>query len=97
MAELVVFNQQSNSISNGSPRLINLFMSAQDRFNKKINLALSYDSRKRIIYYKTYETSLEELLDENIARQGIRARLNTKLVYSLFIGFSYSKCFQSDN
>jgi hypothetical protein len=96
-AELDVFNQQSDSISNGAPRLTNLFMSARYRFNRKVNLALSYDSRKRLIYYKTYETSLEELLDEDIARQGIRARLNIKPLNGLFSGFSYSKRFQSDS
>ena len=96
-AELDIFNKVEDSISNSSTRLTNLYMSARYRFNRKINLALSYDSRKRIIYYKTYETNLEELLDEDIARQGIRARLNIKPFKSVFTGFSYSKRFQSNS
>jgi len=95
-AELDIFNQVNDSISN-SPRLTNLYVSARYRFNRNINLMLSYDSRKRIIYYKTYETDIEEILDEDIARQGFRARLNIKPFKSVFTGLSYSKRFQSDS
>lgn len=95
-AELDIFNKVNDSVSN-SPRLTNLYVSARYRFNRKVNAALSYDSRKRIIYYKTYETDIEELLDEDIARQGIRARLNIKPFNYVFTGFSYSRRFQSDN
>jgi len=95
-AELDIFSQESDSISN-SIRLTNLYVSARYRFNRKINLALSYDSRKRIIYYKTYETDIEELLDEDIARQGLRVRLNIKPLKSVFTGLSYSKRFQSNS
>ncbi|MEH6537247.1 MAG: hypothetical protein V7719_12690 [Psychroserpens sp.] len=95
-SELDIYNKLNDSLSN-SPRLTNLYVTARYRFNRKINLSLSYDSRKRIIYYKTYETNIEELLDEDIARQGFRARLNIKPFKNVFSGFSYSKRFQSDN
>ncbi len=95
-AELDIYNKDNDTIKNKA-RLTNLYVSARYRFNRKINIALSYDSRKRIIYYKTYETDLEELLDEDIARQGFRTRLNIKPFKNVFSGFSYSKRFQSDN
>ena len=97
--ELDIFNQANDSVNvtSTSPRLTNLYVSARYRFNRKINLSLSYDSRKRIIYYKTYETDIERLLDEDIARQGFRARINIKPFNYVFSGFSYSKRFQSDN
>ncbi len=95
-AELDIFNQVNDSIGN-SIRLTNLYVSARYRFNRSINLMLSYDSRKRIIFYKTYETDIEELLDEDIARQGFRARLNIKPFKSVFTGLSYSKRFQNDS
>ncbi len=95
-AKLDIYNKANDSISNNA-RLTNLYVSARYRFNKKFNLSLSYDSRKRIIYYKTYETKIEELLDEDIARQGFRARINIKPFKNVFSGFSYSKRFQSDN
>jgi hypothetical protein len=74
-----------------------LYVSGRYRFNRSFNMSLSYDSRKRIIYYKTYETGIEELLDEDIARQGIRARVDVKPFKKLFSGVSYSWRFQSDN
>ena len=94
--QLDIYNKLNDSISNNT-RLTNLYVSARYRFNRAINVALSYDSRKRIIYYKTYETSIEELLDEDIARQGIRARINIKPFKNAYSGFSYSKRFQNDS
>jgi len=94
-AELDIFNQSNDSISN-NPRLTNLYISTRYRFNRKINLSLSYDSRKRIIYYETYQTEVERLLAEDLARQGIRARLNLRPLNFLSTGISYSKRFQSD-
>jgi hypothetical protein len=96
-AELDIYSKLNDSTSNNNPRLTNLYVSGRYRFNRDINATVSYDSRKRIIYYKTYETEIEELLDEDIARQGIRARLNINPFKYLYSGFSYSKRFQSDN
>lgn len=97
MAELDLYNSPSDSINTSSPRLTNLYVSARYRFSRSVNAMLSYDSRKRIIYYKTYETDLEQLLDEDIARQGIRARINIRPLKKIFTGLSYSRRFQSDN
>ena len=58
---------------------------------------LSYDSRKRIIYYETLQTEIERLLDDDIARQGVRTRINFRPYKNIFAGISYSKRFQSDN
>ena len=95
-AELDIYNKVNDSINN-SARLTNLYVSARYRFNRSINTSLSYDSRKRIIYYKTYETDIERLLDEDIARQGFRARLNIRPFKYVYSGFSYSKRFQNDS
>lgn len=94
-AELDIYTNASDSLNN-NPRLTNLYISTRYRFNRKINLSLSYDSRKRIIYYETYETEVERLLAEDLARQGIRARLNLKPLKFLSTGVSYSKRFLSD-
>lgn len=93
--ELDIFNSVNDSVNN-SPRLTNLYLSARYRFSKKTNLMLSYDSRKRIIYYETYQTSVERLLEDDLARQGIRARLNVKPFKYINTGISYSKRYQSD-
>jgi hypothetical protein len=94
--EVDLYNKVNDTV-NDNFRITNLYVSGRYKFNKSINLALSYDSRKRIIYYKTYETDIEQLLDEDIARQGFRARLNIKPHKYIYSGFSYSKRFQSDS
>lgn len=96
IVELDVFNKTNDTVNTG-PRLTNLYVSARYRFSNKLNMTLSYDSRKQIIYYKTYESDIDELLDEDIARQGLRARLNVRPLKKIFAGLSYSKRFQSDN
>ncbi|MBU2904572.1 hypothetical protein KO529_07220 [Arenibacter algicola] len=78
-------------------QLTNLYVAARYRFNRKINMMLSYDSRKRILYYETYQTEIERLLDDDIARQGIRARLNIRPFKNILAGASYSKRFQNDS
>lgn len=98
VAELDIYNKVNDSTGlDSGPRLTNLYLSARYRFGRGINAAISYDSRKRIIYYKTYETRIEQLLDEDIARQGIRARINFKLFKKLYSGLSYSRRFQNDD
>jgi hypothetical protein len=58
---------------------------------------VSYDSRKRILYYETFQTDIERLLDNDLARQGVRARLNVRPFKYVLTGISYGKRFQSDN
>jgi hypothetical protein len=78
------------------PRLTNLYLSAGYRFNRIVDLNVSYDSRKRIIFYETFQTEIERMLDDDIARQGIRARINIRPLSFLRLGFSYNKRFQSN-
>ncbi|MEL0455889.1 hypothetical protein WJN01_06595 [Flavobacteriaceae bacterium SZ-1-7] len=94
--EVDLYNKVNDSVKENA-RITNFYVSSRYRFNKNINLSLSYDSRKRIIYYKTYETDIERLLDEDIARQGFRARLNVRPIKHMYTGFSYSKRLQSDS
>ncbi|MGB5555865.1 MAG: hypothetical protein WBM83_14510 [Flavobacteriaceae bacterium] len=77
-------------------RLTNLYVSARYRFSRKINAMVSYDSRKRILYYETFQTEIERLLDDDIARQGIRGRVNVRPAKNILVGASYSKRFQND-
>lgn len=93
--ELDIYNKVNDTINNDI-RLTNLYVSARYRFNRKMDLTLSYDSRKRIIYYETFKTEIERILDDDIARQGVRIRVNLKPVKYFRIGGSYSKRFQSD-
>jgi hypothetical protein len=94
--ELDIYNKLNN-VSNNNIRLTNLYTSARYRFSRQLDLSLSYDSRKRILYYETFQTQIERLLNDDIARQGVRIRLNVRPKEFLNVGLSYSKRFQSNN
>lgn len=85
-----------NGEQTNNPRLTNLYLSAGYRFSRKVDVNVSYDSRKRVIFYETFQTEIERMLDDDIARQGIRARINVRPIKYLSTGFSYNKRFQSD-
>ncbi len=94
--ELDLFNQiDGTSVSD--PRLTNLYVSAKYRINPKINVFTSFDSRKSIIYYETFQTDVMRMLDDDESRQGLRFRVNFKPVKYTHVGLSYSKRFQSSN
>lgn len=82
--------------SGAGSRLTNLYLSARYRFSRAANFMLSYDSRKQIIYYETFQTDIERILDDDLARQGLRARLNFRIAKPVWAGLSYSSRFQSD-
>lgn len=85
-----------NGVASTEARLTNFYASARYRFSRKLDLFVSYDSRKRIIYYETYESEIDRMLDDDIARQGVRARLNYRPYRNLSFGLSYSKRYEVD-
>lgn len=93
--ELDLYQQVAGS-SSTNPRLTNLYVSMRYKFSRAINVTLSYDNRKRIIYYETFRTDIERLLADDEARQGIRTRINIKPFKLANTGFSYSKRFQAN-
>jgi hypothetical protein len=94
--EMDIFENLNGVITNNF-RLTNLYMSARYRFNRKVNFSLSYDSRKRIIYYETFRSQVERMLSDDLARQGLRFRLNFKPYKYVNAGVSYSSRFQKDS
>ncbi|MFK7906111.1 MAG: hypothetical protein AB8B69_13350 [Chitinophagales bacterium] len=77
-------------------RLSNLYVSARYRFSRKFDINVSYDARKRILYYETFKTEIERLLEDDVTRQGLRFRVNVRPVKFVSLGASYSQRFQSD-
>jgi hypothetical protein len=94
--ELDLFSKVNNEITN-DVRLTNLYLSVRYKFSRKFNLAVSYNSRKKIFYYETFQSQIEQLLDNDITRQGVKIRLNVKPIKLINIGLSVGKRFQSDN
>lgn len=90
--ELDIFSKTGNN-----SRLTNLYLSARYRFSRAVNLMVSYDARKRIIYYESYDSMIDQLLDDDLARQGVRMRLNVRPAKIVWLGASYSNRFQSDD
>lgn len=81
----------------GGSRLTNLYISARYRFSRAVNASISFDSRKRIIYYESFQTEIDRILDDDLARQGLRLRLNLRPAKIVWLGASYSSRFQSDS
>ncbi len=89
--ELDLYDPQS-----GKARLTNLYFSSKYRFSRKLDVFVSYDSRRRIIFYDTYRNDVEMLLDDDEARQGARVRLTYKPFKHVLTGLSFSTRFQSN-
>lgn len=68
-----------------TPKLTNLYLSLSYRFLRRVFISGSYSSRQNVIYYETYKTFLEALLD-NPTLQGYTLQLNYNPVNSLSIG-----------
>ena len=47
-----------DTITSNKIRLTNLYASARYKFSRKVNLMVSYDSRKKIVYYETFQTDI---------------------------------------
>ena len=58
---------------------------------------VSYDSRKRIIFYETFRTEVERMLEDDEARQGIRIRMNANPLKYINAGIAFSTRFQNDD
>ncbi len=89
-AELDLYSTQ------GGARLTNLFVSGRYRFGRKVDFFASYDSRRRVVFFETFRNEVEMLLDDDLARQGLRFRLNVRPTKALGLGGTYSRRFQAD-
>lgn len=94
--EFDLYNQLDGQ-SVRDPGFTNLVISARYRMSNRVDINLSYDSRKRIFYYETFRTEIERMLDDDIARQGVRLQVNARPYKGVSAGVSYSKRFQSND
>ena len=93
-AEMDLYTLNSD-LTPGGNRLTNFHLSANYRLNKMIRLSASYDTRKQIIFYETFQTNLERLIADDEARQGIRARITIRPFKRVTIGAAYGKRYQN--
>ncbi len=86
---------QVNGVPANDLRMTNLYVSLGYRISKMIDFNVAYDSRKQILYYETFKTDIERLLDNDDARQGLRFRVNFRPYKTINLGINYSQRFQS--
>lgn len=90
--EMDLYQNVNNEVHN-KPRLTNLFVSLRYRFSRNLNTTLSYDNRKNIIYYESYKSYIDQIID-NETRQGLRFGVNFRPVKLINVGANASWRFQ---
>jgi len=79
-------------IKNGNKQsvfdLTSIFFSARYNFSRELSTSFSYDARKNVIYYETYKTFLDALI-ENEMRQGYTATVYYRPTSRLFLSANY--------
>ena len=88
-SELDLFDGNIDSLKTGA-RLTNLFVSARYRFSNSLSLMVSYDQRKRVIYYESYQLDIEDLLNNDYITTGWRSRVNYKISKKIYLGLNYN-------
>lgn len=88
--------QLVDSVASNRPSLTNLLLTARYKASKNLSLSLSYDNRKNIIYYESYKSFIEQLI-ENETRQGLRLGINYRLTKTVTLGTNFSWRFQKSD
>lgn len=73
--------------------LTSLYLSMRYRVNKKIRLSLSYDNRRNVIYYESYKSFIDQLIQDE-TRQGLRFSINLRPAKLLTLGVNTGWRFQ---
>ena len=82
--ELDLFKLE-NDVPKSTLDLTGTYLSLSYRLTKKLSLSGSYDARKNVMYYETYKTYVDMML-ENELRQGFRLGGNLKVAKNMLIG-----------
>lgn len=88
--------QNVNGEAKNEPRLTNLFVSARYRFSRKFSLNFSYDNRRNIIFYESFKSYIENIIDQE-TRQGMRAGLSVRPIKYVTLGANASWRFQKSD
>ncbi|AFK05675.1 hypothetical protein Emtol_0160 (plasmid) [Emticicia oligotrophica DSM 17448] len=72
--ELDLF-QNINGVKSNDVNLTSTYISLRYRPFKKLNISTSYDNRRNVIYYESYRTFIDQLINQE-TRQGFRVQVN---------------------
>ena len=88
------------ALNNGLPTnvisLTSLYLSLQYRFSSQLSMYVSYDERKNIIYYETFKSFLDQML-QNATRQGYQFRINYRPTNLIASGVSGGYRFEKND
>lgn len=93
--ELDLYQKINNEVKN-TPDLTNLYLSLRYRLSKNWRFALAYDNRKNIIYYESYKSYIDQLIDD-VTRQGLRLNINYRITKNISWGINSSLRFQKND
>jgi len=74
--------------------LVNLYASLRYRFSRKLSISASYDNRKNIVFYETYKSFIDKLIEAE-TRQGVRFHINYRpfknVIWGVNTGWRFQK------
>jgi hypothetical protein len=89
----VSFEVDMYRLENGLPKnefsLTSFYASLRYRFSSKFSATASYDARKNVVYYETFQNLADSIL-ESSTRQGYRIRMNFRPLKKVSLGVSAS-------
>ena len=88
--EVDLYQLMTDSLNNEQHQntfnLTGLYLSLSFKLLKAVNISGSYDARKNVIYYETYKTFFDRIL-ENELRQGFRLQASFRITGDMILGF----------
>jgi hypothetical protein len=87
--------QNINQIKTNNFDLTSTYASLRYKPSNKISFTTSYDNRKNIIYYETYRSYIEQLINQE-TRQGFRVQMNYKVHPLAYLSLSSFYRYQSN-
>jgi len=92
----VLNTQDSTYSASSTPRLTNLYLSLNYRVIRQLTLSFSYSAMQNIIYYETYKSYLDRLLDP-ATLQGYNLQIVCRPVNKLSIGVTTTYRFEKND
>ena len=93
--EVDMYQLVNERVSNAMS-LTNLLLTLRYKISKKLSISASYDNRKNIIYYESYRSYIDQLIEDE-TRQGLRFGVNYRISKRITWGANASWRFQKSN
>ena len=88
--------KRKNGVEESSFDITSLYLSGYYSLNNWLNLSASYDARKNVIYYETFKSFADSVL-ESATRQGLGLRIGLRPFNYVWLGFNYGYRFSKDD